>query len=63
MAQRSILRINTSARINAGAPPYNCKRALPRQPNITLPYNKVVTDIACTNYILTLLLNKPNKRA
>jgi len=27
---------------------------------MTLPYNKVVTAMACINYILTLLLYKPN---
>ena len=59
-AQRSILRKNTSARIKTGAPPYNYKRALPKHPNITLPYNNVVTAMAYISYILTLLLYKPN---
>ena len=61
--QRSILRKNVSAHINAGAPPYNYKRALPKQPKMTLPYNNVVTAIACTNYTLILLLYKPNNLA
>ena len=61
--QRSILRKNISARINAGAPPYSYKRALPKQPKMTLPYNNVVTAIACTNYTLILLLYNPNNLA
>jgi hypothetical protein len=40
------LRKNSSARTNTGAPPYNYMRAFPKQPNITLPYNNVVTAIA-----------------
>jgi hypothetical protein len=40
------LRKKHSALIKTGAPPYNCKRALPKHPNITLPYNKVVTAMA-----------------
>jgi len=59
-AQRSILRKNDSARIKTCAPPYNYMRALPKHPKMTLPYNKVVTAIAYTNYILTRLLYKPN---
>ncbi len=59
-AQRSILRSSTSARLNAGAPPCSDIRAGPKQPKITLPYNKVETANACTNYTLTLLLNNPN---
>ena len=45
-AQRSILRKNDSARTKTGAPPYSYKRALPKQPKMTLPYNSVVTAIA-----------------
>jgi hypothetical protein len=48
-AQRSILRKNTSARVNTGAPPYNYKRALPKHPKITLPYKSVVTAMAYTS--------------
>ena len=48
-AQRSILRKNTSARIKTDAPPYSYRRALPKQPNMTLPYNKVETQMAYTN--------------
>ena len=59
-AQRSILRSSTSARLNAGAPPCSYIRAGPKHPNITLPYNKVDTANACTNYTRTLLLNNPN---
>ena len=59
-AQRSILRKNDSARIKTCAPPYNYMRTVPKQPKMTLPYNKVVTAIAYTNYILTRLLYKPN---
>jgi hypothetical protein len=59
-AQRSILRNSTSARLNAGAPPCSYIRAGPKQPNITLPYNKVETANACTNYTRTRLLNNPN---
>jgi hypothetical protein len=62
-AQRSILRRNVSARAKIGAPPYSYKRAGPKQPNTTLPYNNVVIARAYTNWTLTLLLNKPNKRA
>ena len=62
-AHRNILRINTSARTNTGAPPYSCKRAYPMHPNMTLPYNSVVTAMAYTSCILTLLLNKPNSLA
>jgi hypothetical protein len=54
------LRKNTSARTNAGAPPYSYMRAFPRQPKMTLPYNNVVTAIAYINYILTLLLYNPS---
>ena len=59
-AHLSILRIKVSARTNTLAPPVNYKRAGPMQPNITLPYNSVVTAIACTIYILTRLLCSPN---
>jgi hypothetical protein len=59
-AQRSILCSSTSARLNAGAPPCSYIRAGPKHPNITLPYNKVDTANACTNYTRTLLLNNPN---
>ena len=62
-AQRNILRINTSARTNTGAPPYSCKRAFPMHPNMTLPYNSMDTAMAYTSYILTLLLYKPNNLA
>ena len=61
-AQRSILRIKTSARTNTLVPPVSCRRAGLKHPNMTLPYSSVVTAIACTSYILTLLLCKPNKR-
>jgi hypothetical protein len=61
-AQRNILRINTSARTNTFAPPVSYRRAGPMHPNITLPYSSVETAIACTNYILTRLLCKPNRR-
>jgi hypothetical protein len=59
-AQRSILCSSTSARLNAGAPPCSYIRAGPKHPNITLPYNRVDTANACTNYTRTLLLNNPN---
>ena len=62
-AHRNILRSSTSARAKTGAPPCSCNFAGPKQPKITLPYNKVVTDKAYTSYTRTLLLNKPNKRA
>jgi hypothetical protein len=61
-AQRNILRINTSARTNILAPPVSYRRAGPMHPNITLPYSRVVTAIACTNCILTLLLCNPKRR-
>ena len=59
-AHRSILRKSISARANAGAPPCSYIRTGPKQPKITLPYNKVVTARAYTNYTRTLLLNNPN---
>jgi hypothetical protein len=62
-AQRSILRSNVSARVKTGAPPCSCNRAGPKQLKITLPYNNVDTARAYINCTLTLLLNKPNKRA
>jgi hypothetical protein len=61
-AHRNILRSTDSARANTGVPPCICIRAGPKQPNITLPYNNVVTANAYTNYTRTLLLNNPNKR-
>lgn len=62
-AHRNILRSSTSARANTGVPPCSCIFAGPRQPKITLPYNKVVTAKAYTSYTRTRLLNNPNKRA
>lgn len=62
-AQRSILRINISARTNVYAPPVNCRRAGPKQPKITLPYSSVVTARAYTKDMRTLLLCSPNSRA
>ena len=61
-AHLNIFRSRVSARANTFTPPYSCIRAGPRQPNITLPYNRVETGRACISYILTLLLNNPNKR-
>ena len=61
-AHLNIFRSRVSARANTCTPPYSCIRAGPRQPNITLPYNRVETARACISYILTLLLNNPNKR-
>jgi hypothetical protein len=55
-AQRNILRMNTSARTKIDAPPDSYRRAGPMHPNITLPYNNVVTAMAYTIYIRTLLL-------
>jgi hypothetical protein len=60
IAHLNIFLSSTSARANTGSPPYIYKRAFPKQPNITLPYNSVVTAIAYTIYIRTLLLNNPN---
>lgn len=62
-AQRNILRRNVSARANTCVPPCIYKRAGPKQPNTTLPYNNVVIARAYTNYTLTLLLKSPNRRA
>ncbi len=62
-AHLNILRNTDSARVNTGVPPCICIRAGPRQPKITLPYNRVVTASAYTSCTRTLLLNKPNKRA
>ena len=61
-AQRSILRIKISARLNAIEPPFKHTRAGPKHPKITLPYNKLLTAIAYITAILTLLLNNPNNR-
>jgi len=47
-AQRNILRMNTSARTKIDAPPDSYRRAGPMHPNITLPYNNVVTAMAYT---------------
>ena len=47
--QHSILRNNVSTRGNDNAPPFNASRAGPRHPNITLPYNNVVTAKAYTS--------------
>jgi hypothetical protein len=59
-AQRSILRNKISARANDGAPPFIANRAGPKHPNITLPYNNVVTAKAYTSYTRTLLLKSPS---
>ena len=59
-AHRSILRSTISARANVGAPPFNANLAGPKHPNITLPYNNVVTAKAYTSYTRTLLLNSPS---
>ena len=59
-AQRSIFLNSVSARTNDDAPPFIANRAGPRHPNMTLPYNKVVTANAYTSYTLTLLLKSPS---
>lgn len=61
-ALSSILCSSVSARAKTCVPPYICNRAGPKQRKMTLPYSKVVTARAYTNYTLTLLLNKPSKR-
>jgi hypothetical protein len=61
-AHRSIFRSSVSARANTSAPPYICILAGPKHPKITLPYSNVETARAYTNYILTRLLKRPNKR-
>jgi hypothetical protein len=62
-AQRSIFLINYSARTKTCAPPVSYKRAGPKHPKMTLPYSNVVTAMAYTNDILTLLLYSPNSLA
>ena len=62
-AHLNILRKNISARTKLDAPPDSCKRAGPKHPKITLPYNNVVTARAYTSCTLTLLLCNPNNLA
>jgi len=63
IAQRNILRNNVSARVNTDVLFCSYKRAGPKHPKITLPYISVVTAIACTSDMRTLLLCKPSSLA
>jgi hypothetical protein len=60
VAHLSILRTRISAAWKSVFPDCSVSRLLPRHANSTLPYMRILTTNAFTNYILTLTLDRLN---